>query len=161
MQKCFEKIKERLEDTKGIAFLTLANTGDKTRDIVYDEVMIYLNTAIEIVNQVAEEYNQSLANDGWLPVSSGEPQQREMMYWVTYKWADGSIHVAKDIYTDNGEWFETKSDSVLAWMPINEPAPYQPKDCNSCANHTDFDEVDNGCYMCCKGLENNYQPKGE
>ena len=26
-------------------------------------------------------------------------------------------------------------------------------------NDTDFDEVDNGCYMCCKGLENNYQPK--
>ena len=56
MQEVFEKIKERMEGVKGIAFITLANTGDKTRDIVYDEVMIYLNTAIEIVNQVAEEY---------------------------------------------------------------------------------------------------------
>jgi hypothetical protein len=31
-------------------------------------------------------------------------------------------------------------------------------DCKTCANYTDFNEVDNGCYMCCKGLENNYQP---
>ena len=56
MKQAFEKIIERLEDAKGIAFLTLANTGDKTRDIVYDEVMVYFETAIEIVNQVAEEY---------------------------------------------------------------------------------------------------------
>lgn len=34
------------------------------------------------------------------------------------------------------------------------------KDCNNCANATeDFnDEVDTGCYLCCKGLENNYAP---
>ncbi len=44
-----DKVVEKLEDEKGIAFLTLANTGDKVRDVVYDEVMVYLNTAIEIV----------------------------------------------------------------------------------------------------------------
>lgn len=33
------------------------------------------------------------------------------------------------------------------------------KDCSTCANNTDFEEIDNGCYMCCKGLENNYVPK--
>ena len=43
------KVVEQLEGEKGIAFLTLANTGDKVRDVVYDEVMVYLNTAIEIV----------------------------------------------------------------------------------------------------------------
>lgn len=32
-------------------------------------------------------------------------------------------------------------------------------ECKTCANYTDFNEVDNGCYMCCKGLENNYKPK--
>ena len=36
------------------------------------------------------------------------------------------------------------------------------KDCSTCANYTEFDQVDSGCYMCCKGLENNYEPmKGE
>jgi hypothetical protein len=33
------------------------------------------------------------------------------------------------------------------------------KDCNTCDNYTEPDEVDNGCYMCCKGLEYNYYPK--
>lgn len=34
------------------------------------------------------------------------------------------------------------------------------EDCNICANATyDFNnEVDTGCYACCKGIENNYVP---
>jgi transcriptional regulator with XRE-family HTH domain len=32
------------------------------------------------------------------------------------------------------------------------------RDCNTCANNTAPDEIDNGCYMCSKGLENNYEP---
>lgn len=35
------------------------------------------------------------------------------------------------------------------------------KDCNNCANYTEPDEVDNGCYLCCKGYENNYEPKSD
>ena len=50
---------ERLEELKGIAFLTLANTGDKKKDVVYDEVMAYLNTSIDMVNQLAEESNNN------------------------------------------------------------------------------------------------------
>lgn len=34
----------------------------------------------------------------------------------------------------------------------------EKRDCNNCANSTEPDEVDNGCYMCCKGYENNYKP---
>lgn len=33
------------------------------------------------------------------------------------------------------------------------------KNCNNCANYTESDEVDNGCYLCCKGYEDNYEPK--
>ena len=33
------------------------------------------------------------------------------------------------------------------------------KRCNNCANYTEPDEVDNGCYLCCKGYEDNYEPK--
>lgn len=51
IRKSFERVVERLEEAKRIAFLTLANTGNKMKDIVYDEVMAYLNTAIEIVKE--------------------------------------------------------------------------------------------------------------
>lgn len=34
-------------------------------------------------------------------------------------------------------------------------------DCNNCANYTEPDEIDNGCYLCCKGYENNYKPKAD
>ena len=50
-RKPMQEIVERLEEEKGIAFLTLANTGNKIKDIVHDEVMAYLNTAIEIVKE--------------------------------------------------------------------------------------------------------------
>lgn len=33
------------------------------------------------------------------------------------------------------------------------------KNCNNCANYTESDEVDNGCYLCCKGYEDNYESK--
>ena len=33
------------------------------------------------------------------------------------------------------------------------------KNCSNCANYTEPDEVDNGCYLCCKGYEDNYEPK--
>ena len=44
-----DKVVEQLEDEKRIVFLTLANTGDKVKDAVYDDVMAYLKTAIDIV----------------------------------------------------------------------------------------------------------------
>ena len=33
------------------------------------------------------------------------------------------------------------------------------KDCKTCVNSTDDfnNDIDNGCYLCCKGLENNYK----
>ena len=51
IRKAFERVLERLEEEKRIAFLTLANTGNTMKDIVYNEVMAYLNTAIEIVKE--------------------------------------------------------------------------------------------------------------
>ena len=130
MQKYFEKIIERLEDTKGIAFLTLANTGDKMKDVVYDEVLVYMNTAIEIVNQVAEEYGKDInapSNDGWIPCDSGKMPEREEACWITFEDAYGKLHVGQDIYCDYGGWYETADFAVKAWIYINTPAPYQPK----------------------------------
>lgn len=53
-----DSVVKELEKEKEIAFLTLANTGNKIKDIVYDEVMVYLNTAIEIVKKVVGEINE-------------------------------------------------------------------------------------------------------
>ena len=123
MQKYFEKIKERLEDTKGIAFLTLANTGDKMKDVVYDEVLVYMNTAIEIVNQVAEEYSSSEkpnmsekvtgSDDGWIPVSSGKlPDTNEAVNitWVNRKPPSYYADIKDKPFTatghyHNGRWY--------------------------------------------------------
>lgn len=50
----------------------------------------------------------------------------------------------------------TKLYSKLA--AVKEDTKEEIRDCNTCANSTEPDEVDNGCYMCCKGYENNYIP---
>lgn len=52
----------------------------------------------------------------------------------------------------------TGSDDVL-WeltIPNNDV-----RDCSNCANNTEPDEIDNGCYMCSKGLENSFVPIDE
>ena len=129
MKEAFEKIIERLEDTKGIVFLTLANTGDKTRDIVYDEVMVYLNTAIEIVNQVAEEYATDINvgnKDGWIPCSERLPKVPEGIedsecpeFNVTIKGAKLATTLK---YAPDGTWFDDDGEiyRVIAWMPLPE-----------------------------------------
>ena len=53
-QAGIERALERLEEEKGIAFLTLANTGDSKYDLVYDNVMAYINKAIEIIKEEVE-----------------------------------------------------------------------------------------------------------
>lgn len=44
-----DKIVEQLEKEKGIAFVTLANTGNKELDFTYQNVVAYMDKAIEIV----------------------------------------------------------------------------------------------------------------
>lgn len=53
-QSKLERVIERLEEEKGIAFLTLANTGDNKYDLVYDNVMAYIDKAIEIIKEEME-----------------------------------------------------------------------------------------------------------
>ena len=44
-----DKVVEQLEFEKGVAFMTLGNTGDEDYDFAYDNVIQYMNTAIKIV----------------------------------------------------------------------------------------------------------------
>lgn len=155
----FEKIKERLEENQEITFYF---DGRPPKQVIsYD-------TAIEIVNQIAEEYKHGhfgcnmngqhekckdcglrgecshyntewfggleipnmseniTSSDGWIPCSERLPENKDLC-WLTNVWPDGTRHVTYDFYIKGGGWFDTVSDSVLAWMPINKPAPYKPK----------------------------------
>lgn len=47
----FEYVLNKLEEETGIAFVTLANTGDDKYDFTYNEVLAYLNKAIEFIKQ--------------------------------------------------------------------------------------------------------------
>ena len=44
-----DKVVEQLEKERGIAFVTLANTGNKELDFTYQNVVAYMDKAIEIV----------------------------------------------------------------------------------------------------------------
>ena len=66
------------------------------------------------------------SSDGWIPCSERLPENKDLC-WLTNVWSDGTRHVTYDFYIKGGGWYDTVSDSVLAWMPINKPAPYKPK----------------------------------
>jgi hypothetical protein len=160
MKEAFEKIKERLGNID-------------PQEMMSEEQRNVLNYCIEIVNQVAEECKLSekltCSDDGWIPVSERLPKNSDNVN-VTILVGD-NIETAT-AYCDFGEWCICPKDDyefyfdqyeVIAWQPL--PTPFNPKvrrkDCNTCANNTEPDEIDNGCYMCCKGIEDNYQPNGE
>ena len=55
----------------------------------------------------------------------------------------------------DGTWEVDFYDQEQASQPVEKNYDHV---CITCANYTDPYEVDNGCYMCCKGLEDNYVP---
>lgn len=148
MQEVFEKIRERLEEK--LKEPQYQHHGDNYYVGIYD--------AIEIVNQVAEEYsNSEIPNMSEKPTSSNEfcEWKCDALGFIINphtKWMFNNEPRMKNVYCN------TCGKKIIV-------APYQPKgdqkDCNTCANYTEPDEIDNGCYMCCKGLEDNYKPKGE
>ena len=128
MDEFIKKLIERLEEEKGIAFLTLANTGNKMKDIVYDEVMAYLNTSIDIVNELAEECSSTVSKtekNGWIACSERLPEVNGK-YLVCI---DNPTRNKKDCifvfwFNAYDKEFERKHDLdyVLAWQPL--PVPY-------------------------------------
>ena len=116
--------------------------------------------AIQIVNQLAEEYN-----DGWIPCSERLPEE-PLIYEVKARFNNQIIYTEFAYYdASRCEWWKHDDDGLVNAIAWREHTPYSEKetskDCNNCTNNTELDEVDNGCYMCCKGFEDNFQPKGE
>lgn len=109
MKEVFENIKERLEEKENEAVLKAPNTSDLSNK-EYQKWMMKsygFKDAIEIVNQVEEEFNQSLANnnqsltnDGWILCSERLPEEHDSlfaMYKGTNKWDDAMFEKISDV----------------------------------------------------------------
>lgn len=82
------------------------------------------NAAIEEAIDTVQ-YVQEICNDKWIPCNIEMPKHGKKC-WITYKWADGTIHVDDDWYID-GNWHCTLNEAVVAWMYKEPPKPYKPK----------------------------------
>lgn len=152
MQKYFEKIIEWLEEQQEEYIKDYNRHGDGED---YRISLIY-DRAIEIVNQVAEEFGSDInvgSNDGWIPVSSGKlPDTNEAVNitWVNRKppsyYADikdkpftatGHYHngrwywyscVCKDYLDEYGDSIGDRMDGNIEVIAWQPlPTPYQPK----------------------------------
>lgn len=117
MNKAFEKILERLEEEK-----------NKDRSGVYSEIQcdaikFTYGSAKEIVQEVAEEYN-----NGWIPCSERLPEPARPVLVTLRNWMNEKLFVRQGIFhvdhwrTDEGI---IENSSVVAWKPL--PQPYQTK----------------------------------
>ena len=68
-----DKVVKELEELKMRYFLTIANTGDEKSDFAYENVGNVLDKAIEIVQEVVEEYK-----GGWIACSEKLPDLSRM-----------------------------------------------------------------------------------
>lgn len=116
MTEFIEKLIARLEEE-----LTLADKEKercvKENPLQFDSAKGYasgVSMAIEIVNKLAEEYN-----NGWIPCSERLPEE-EGKYLVTLKLGCITFADLKDI-----KHYPHFNADVIAWQPI--PQPYQPK----------------------------------
>ena len=132
----FEKIIEKLEEMKMNYFLTIANTGDKKSDAIYESVGNTIDKSIEIINEVAEKHN-----NGWIPISSGKrPKDNQFILFTVKLERGGNLETFYDTkygfyeFYDEGLGRFVISDGsvntipfgeVIAWQPL--PEPYKPK----------------------------------
>ena len=118
MKEFIEKLIERLEELKTFKI----NLADAMSELMKkDKLDNYISKeeVIEIVNQLAEEYN-----NGWIPCSERLPEPGKR-YLVTAVWKDGDFkkHSVYDaVYGKDGLWhtynYERVSYEVIAWQPL-------------------------------------------
>ena len=121
MNEFIEKLIGRLEEEKRLVpYNRLLDTiEDKPKEV--GQLMTY-QRVIEIVNQLAEEYN----ND-WIPCSERLPSEGQTVLVQDFE----DYYEVCNCETKNGikgfssgEWWSS-ANNYLAWLPL--PAPYQPK----------------------------------
>lgn len=129
MQKFIKKLIERLEDERKIAYNTYMNyemNVDLGRAFGAER-------AIDIVNQLAEEYKVSEMPTGWIPCDKELPPMPKENPLFENKPLE--LYLVSLNSTDypwrafwNGKFFTDgwSKVEVIAWMPL--PAPYQQKE---------------------------------
>lgn len=105
----FDVLREKLKKCKD-SHLRLADDTNEMTELQF--AGCYTN-AIEIVNQVEQEYN-----NGWIPCSERLPERNT---WVLVTRSNGIIDM--DMYKSRG-WI-CREDFVIAWQPL--PPKYEPK----------------------------------
>ena len=115
MNEFIEKLIGRLEE-KSVEITFPLYPDDSTSFVPITE-------AIQIVNQLAEEYN-----NGWIPCIERLPEDCTI-YEVTARFGNGMCYTEFAYYDESkGEWWKHDEDglvNVLAWK--EHSAPYQPK----------------------------------
>lgn len=117
MKEFIEKLIGRLEEYQE------NNTQCKSSDDYELGQFNACEYAIEIVNQLAEEYN----NDGWIPCSERLPEEKGY-YLVTWMsgnekrglWGEPVVDV---LYFKGKQWSvqQMAHRRVIAWQPLPEP----------------------------------------
>ena len=125
MNEFIEKLIGRLEEKENEAVLKAPNTNDIS-NIEYQKWMMKsygFKESIEIVNQLAEEYN-----NGWIPCSERLPENTSTVLVQIKEFESPTI----GWYGNIAGWrllekdFDELNDfTVIAWQPL--PAPYQSK----------------------------------
>ena len=114
MQEVFSKIIEELEENQTIVFNL---GGGKPKQ------SIDLERAIEIVQEVAEEYN-----GGWIACSERLPEPIRPVLVTLRNWMNDKYFVKVGrFHTDHWKTDEgiVENSVVIAWQPL--PQPYQTK----------------------------------
>ena len=124
MKEFIEKLIGRLEEYQE------NNTQCKSSDDYELGQFNACEYAIEIVNQLAEEYRQDLDKNsqGWISCSERLPEDCTI-YEVTARFGNGMCYTEFAYYDESkGEWWKHDDDglvNVLAWK--EHTTPYQPK----------------------------------
>ena len=115
MDEFIKKLIERLEEVQEYYSFDFDNSWDCAKYQAY-------GNAIEIVNQLAEEYN-----NGWIPCSERTPNDRDAVL-VCATGSEEGVFIS--YYVEELERWRYDTDegvshyvNVIAWQPL--PAPYE------------------------------------
>lgn len=117
MKEFAEMLIERLEEASHYEGSTFDEDGYCNDD---SWEVVYLDKAIEIVNQLAEEYVSEINAGKWIPCSERLPEEIGR-YIVSLK--DGRS--LEGIYNNASKNFVLYENEVVAWMYM--PQPYKPE----------------------------------
>ena len=107
MNEFIEKLIGSLEEKANQTWLVLTERNGYER-------------AIEIVNQLADEYN-----NGWIPCSERLPETNQMVL-ATEKDSEYVILCCYEFFEGYGYGFNGSNGNVIAWMEL--PSAYRPKE---------------------------------